>query len=114
MDDQMMGAARQGVGRVQDAFGGLTGDGAIQAQGKLNEALGSAQQAYGQLASGVRDVVGGGLDTVRGEIHDRLDTVERYVKDKPLPAVAVAATVGVVLGLLLRRRSRTIYLRDPR
>ncbi|PIB92122.1 CsbD family protein [Caulobacter sp. FWC2] len=114
MDDQVMGVAKQGVGRVQDAFGGLTGDGATQAKGKLNEAVGSAQQAYGQLASGMRDVVGGGLETVRGEIHDRLDTVESYVKGKPLPAVAIAATIGVVLGLLLRGRSKTVYLRDPR
>jgi ElaB/YqjD/DUF883 family membrane-anchored ribosome-binding protein len=108
-----MGVAKQGVGRIQDAVGGLTGDGATQAKGKLNEALGSAQQAYGQLASGVRDVVGGGLETVRSEIHDQLDTVETYVKDKPLPALAIAATVGIVLGLLLRG-SRTVYLRDPR
>lgn len=114
MDDQVMGVARQGMGRVQDAVGGLTGDGATQVKGKLNEAVGSAQQAYGQLASGVRDVVDSGLETVRGEIHDQLDTVESYVKSKPLPAVAIAASIGVVLGLLLRGRSKTIYLRDAR
>jgi uncharacterized protein YjbJ (UPF0337 family) len=114
MDDQVIGAAKQGVGRVQDAVGGLTGDGATQIKGKLNEAAGSAQQAYGQLTDGVRDALEGALETVRGEVHDHLDTVETYVKDRPLPAVAIAATIGIVLGLLLRGRSKTIYLREPR
>lgn len=114
MNDQVLGAAKQGVGRVQDAVGGLTGNGSTQIKGKLNEAAGSAQQAYGQLTDGVRDVLEDTLETVRGEIHARLDTVETYVKDKPLPAVAIAATLGIVLGLLLRGRSKTIYLRDPR
>ncbi|PLR27936.1 hypothetical protein SGCZBJ_06190 [Caulobacter zeae] len=114
MDDQVTGVARQGVGRVQDAVGGLTGDSATQIKGKLNQAAGGAQRAYGKLTDDVRDRLEGALDTVRGGVHERLDTVETYVKDKPLPAVAIAAAVGIVLGLLLRGRSRTVYLRDPR
>jgi ElaB/YqjD/DUF883 family membrane-anchored ribosome-binding protein len=86
MDEQIAGVTKQGLGRAQDAVGGLTGDGKTQAKGKLNEAAGA----------------------------DRLDAVEDYVTAKPLPAVAIAAAAGVVIGLLLRGRSRTIYLRDAR
>ncbi|PXA94779.1 hypothetical protein DMC25_00840 [Caulobacter sp. D4A] len=114
MDDQFTGAAREGVGRVQDAVGGLTGDSATQMKGKLNQAAGDVQQTYGKLSEGVRDTLEGALETVRGEVHERLDTIETYVKDRPLPALAIAAVAGIVLGLLLRGGSRTIYLRDPR
>ncbi len=36
------------------------------------------------------------------------------VVSKPLPAVAIAGVSGIVVGLLLRGRSKTIYLRDAR
>ena len=38
----------------------------------------------------------------------------KLAADAGMPAVAIAATLGIVLGLLLRGRSKTIYLRDPR
>ncbi|CAN5169657.1 hypothetical protein BH10PSE4_BH10PSE4_19010 [soil metagenome] len=114
MDDQVVGVARQGVGRMQDAVGGLTGNAEIQTQGKLNEALGTVQQVYGQARGGVKDAFEETLEGVRGQIHDQLDAVETYVISKPLPALAVAGAIGVVLGLLLRGHSKTVYLRDKR
>lgn len=91
-DERIEGMVRKGVGRVQDAFGGLTGDAATQVRGKINQATGSAQDAFGQAAE-----VGQGL----------LDDLEIYAKENPLPTLAVTLGVGVVLGLLLlggRRR----------
>lgn len=114
MDDQVVGVAKQGVGRVQDAVGGLTGNVETQAKGKLNEALGTVQQAYGQAKGGVKDAFEETLEGVRGQIHDQLDAVETYVVSKPLPAVAIAGAIGIVLGLLLRGHSKTVYLRDAR
>jgi uncharacterized protein YjbJ (UPF0337 family) len=55
MDDQVMGMAQQGMGRVQDAVGGLTGDAKTQAKGKLNEVAGAAREGFGHLKDGVRD-----------------------------------------------------------
>lgn len=114
MDEQIAGVTKQGLGRVQDAVGGLTGDGKTQAKGKLNEAAGAVQQAFGQLKGGAKDAFGDALQKTRAKVHDQLDAVEDYVTAKPLPAVAIAAAAGVVIGLLLRGRSRTIYLRDAR
>lgn len=114
MDDQVVGIARQGLGRMQDAVGGLTGDAALQGKGKINEAAGAAQHAFGEakssLLEAVDDVVGG----MRGELHAQLDTIENYVAERPLQALGIAAGVGLLLGLLLRGRSRTVYARAPR
>jgi uncharacterized protein YjbJ (UPF0337 family) len=112
MDDQVAGVARQGLGRVQDGLGGLTGDGQTQAKGKLNEAAGAVQQVFGQIKGGAKDAFEDALQKTRAEVHDRLDQVEGYVQQKPLPALAIAAAAGLVIGLLLRGRSQTIYLRE--
>lgn len=110
-----MGVAKQGVGRIQDAVGGLRGDGAAQAKSKLAEAVGGRPSSVRPVGRRVRDVLGGGLEAVRSEIHDHLDAVETYVKGEPLPAVAIAASVGIVLGLLSRADAAgTVYVRDPR
>lgn len=114
MDDQVMGVARQGLGRVQDAVGGLTGDAALQGKGKINAAAGAAQQALGEAKSSLLDAVEGLVGGVRDELHAQLDTVEGYVAKRPLQALGVAAGVGLLLGLLLRGRSHTVYARAPR
>jgi uncharacterized protein YjbJ (UPF0337 family) len=85
-DDRIEGAVRKGVGLVQDAVGGLTGDAATQVRGKLNQAAGSAQDAVGRA---------------RGAAQGLLDDVEGYAKENPLPALAIMLGVGVALGLLL-------------
>lgn len=114
MNEQVTGVANQGVGRVQDAVGGLTGNADLQAKGKIREAVGSVQQAFGEAKSSVKDAFEDRLDGVRGQVHEQLDMVETYVLSKPLPAVAIAGAIGIVVGLLLRGRSKTIYLRDAR
>jgi len=114
MDEQFTGMANKGVGRVEDAAGGLTGNAELQAKGKLKEAVGSVQQAFGEAKSSVKDALEDTLEGVRGQVHEQLDAVETYVVSKPLPAVAIAGAIGVVIGLLLSGRSKTIYLRDPR
>lgn len=114
MDDQVVGVAKQGLGRVQDAIGGLTGDPTLQGKGKINEAVGAAQHAFGDAKSSVLEAVDDIVGGVRGELHAQLDTLEGYVVTRPLQALGVAAGVGLLLGLLLRGRGRTVYTRAPR
>jgi len=114
MDDQVVGVAKQGLGRVQDAIGGLTGDAALQGKGKINEAAGAAQHAFGEAKSSLLEAVDEIVGGVRGELHAQLDTVEGYVAARPLQALGLAAGVGLLLGLLLRGRSHTVYTRAPR
>jgi uncharacterized protein YjbJ (UPF0337 family) len=70
------GGARDVVGKVKDAAGGMMGDAKTQIDGKLDQAAGMAQSAAGQVAD--------------------------HVKDSPLTALAIAGAVGFVLGRMGR------------
>ena len=127
-EDRIEGGVKQGVGHVQDAVGGLTGDDKTQAKGKVNEAAGSAQNAYGQVKDKAQDVAGQVKDKaqdVAGQVKDQLQgvtgqareraqdllgEVEDYVRAQPLQALAGGIGVGVILGLLLRGNGKTVYL----
>jgi uncharacterized protein YjbJ (UPF0337 family) len=91
-DDQIEGALRGGVGRVQDAFGGLTGDEGTQLKGKLNQAAGSIQNAYGKAR-----------EAAAGQAQDLLGEFGAFAKQQPLAAVGMGLGLGVVLGLLMAR-----------
>ena len=95
-DDRIEGGLKKGVGRVQDAFGGLTGDNEAQAKGKLNQATGAVQDAVGQVRERAGDLYG---------------DIEDYAKDQPLAALAVALGVGLILGFTLRGGRKTVYVR---
>ena len=86
-DDRVEGGVKKGVGRVEDAWGGLTGDAGTQAKGKVNQAAGAVQDVVGQAKDRAQDVYGG---------------VESYAKEQPVVALGVALGVGVILGFVLR------------
>lgn len=80
--EQVKGAMEKVAGKAQAFLGDLTGDEQLQAQGLARETAGQLQQTYG----------------------DALDTVSDFAKQKPLATVAVVAGLGLLVGLLLRRR----------
>ncbi len=43
------GKSKVAKGRVKDAVGGLTGDGSLQAEGKLDQVKGKIQDAFGKV-----------------------------------------------------------------
>ncbi|PHK93356.1 CsbD family protein [Pseudoroseomonas rhizosphaerae] len=73
-ENRVTGAARETVGRVQDAVGGLTGNRDYQARGMSNQMQGQAENALGQLCDNVRE--------------------------QPLTSLAIAAGIGYILGRL--------------
>ena len=81
-ENRAEGILRNVGGKVQDAFGGLTGDSSAQARGKVNQAAGQAQDAYGQA----------------------MDEVRSFASDQPVVALLSAMGVGVLLGFMLGRR----------
>ncbi len=85
-ENEIEGVLKEGVGHVQDAVGGATGDLDLQAQGKLNEAAGGAQKTAGRAAGQAREVV---------------EDVGALIAQRPYAAVGVAALVGLVIGLLI-------------
>lgn len=76
------GAAEDVVGKVQDGMGGLLGDGATQARGKVKQVAGQAQGYYGET----------------------LDTVRDLTADQPLIVILVASLIGFIGGALFSRR----------
>ncbi len=91
-DDRIEGAVREGVGHVQDAAGGLVGDQGTQIKGKLNQAAGSVQNAYGKAH--------GAAESQAKELYGEF---EDFAKRRPLTALGIGVSLGVVLGLLMRR-----------
>jgi uncharacterized protein YjbJ (UPF0337 family) len=73
-ENRVTGAARETVGRVQEAVGGLTGNRDYQARGAANQVQGQAENAIGQLTDNIRD--------------------------QPLTSIAIAAGIGYILGRL--------------
>jgi uncharacterized protein YjbJ (UPF0337 family) len=75
MNEQVTGVANQGVGRVQDAVGGLTGHADLQAKGKIKEAVGTVQQAFGEAKGSVKDAFEDTLEGLQGQVQEQLDAV---------------------------------------
>jgi ElaB/YqjD/DUF883 family membrane-anchored ribosome-binding protein len=86
---------REGVGHVQDAVGGLVGDNPTQIKGKLNEAAGSMQKTYGEVS-----------DAVTHRAKDLFSEFEGLAKARPLAAVGIGVSLGLLCGLLVTRRDR--------
>ncbi|MCB2254027.1 CsbD family protein [Pseudomonas chlororaphis] len=80
--EQIKGAVGTAAGKAQGAVGELLDDSQMRLEGAAREAAGQLQQSYG----------------------DALDNVSRFVREKPLASVALLAGVGLLAGLLLRRR----------
>ncbi len=79
--DQVVGAAQNAAGRVQDAAGALAGDPMTQVDGKVLQMRGQARGVYGDLRNSLSHLAG----------------------DRPAAALGLALGVGVLLGLLAAR-----------
>jgi ElaB/YqjD/DUF883 family membrane-anchored ribosome-binding protein len=82
------GAANTTAGKVQDAIGAIKGDLKMQAEGKMRQVRGKAQQVYGRVSE-------------RTELAST--QADEFIRTRPYEAVAIAAGVGLLLGLLIRR-----------
>lgn len=87
-ETRAQGAANTTAGKVQDAIGALRGDLKMQAEGKIRQVRGAAQEAYGKVSE-------------RAQV-TRSDADE-FIRTRPYEALAIAAGVGLLLGLLIRR-----------
>jgi len=96
-DDRIIGAAREGIGHVQDGFGGLTGDARTQAQGKINEAKGAVQKSVGYA----KDVAAEGFAQARDGAVDAYDQVDRFLRERPIVGVGIGLALGALIGILI-------------
>lgn len=87
-ETRAQGAANTTAGKVQDALGAIKGDLKMQAEGKMRQAKGKAQEVYGRVAE-------------RTEL--TASDVDQFIRTRPYEAVGIAAGVGLLIGLLVRR-----------
>ena len=82
-DDRIEGAMREGVGHVQDAVGGLTGDGRMQLEGKLNQAAGQVRNVY----------AGKARDAATSQGPGRAGRVRSVREEAPVRRVGISAGI---------------------
>ncbi|MDQ1080596.1 CsbD family protein [Pseudoroseomonas cervicalis] len=73
-ENRFTGAARETVGRAQEAVGAFTNNRDTQARGQVNQIQGQAENFMGQLCDNVRE--------------------------QPMTSLAIAAGIGYILGRL--------------
>jgi uncharacterized protein YjbJ (UPF0337 family) len=81
--NRIEGTAKEAVGKVEDAAGGLLGDPETQAAGKINQAVGNLQSTYGKVSDEIRDAAG---------------SVIEATSEQPVIALLITLTVGFLLG----------------
>jgi uncharacterized protein YjbJ (UPF0337 family) len=80
--NQAEGTIRNVAGKAEETVGSMTGDTTTEMRGKMREVAGQAQHAMGDAMKGVRD----------------------FASDQPIMAVALAAGIGFIAGMLVARR----------
>jgi len=103
MSDRIEGAVREGLGRVQDGLGGLTGDAKTQAEGKVNEAVGSLQRTYGRATEQAQ----GALHRTRDNAEAAYTDIDRYLRRQPVVSLVIGVGLGLLLALSLQGRRQT-------
>jgi uncharacterized protein YjbJ (UPF0337 family) len=129
-ENEIKGAASDALGKVKDGVGGLTGDTAMQVEGKMDQAAGKLQgklgaaedqlgDAAGTIADKASEYAGRAGATLRdaaeaarrgaGQAGETVfDTgarageyVGRTVRDQPLLSLIGVAAIGYAIGFLI-------------
>ncbi|MDD2877666.1 MAG: CsbD family protein [Acidiphilium sp.] len=117
-ENEIEGAAKDIGGKIKDGIGGLTGDEALQAEGKADQVAGTAQKLYGAA----KESIGAAADaaseafsshkphceaTGNPYVEDNLLTrASEMAKAQPLLAMLGTAVAGYALAVLFHGRSR--------
>lgn len=111
--DRLAGSAKDAAGKVEGAFGNLTGDTETQIAGRAREAAGTVQNLYGQAKDAARDIGDAATNVAKDAIDKGSDVyadgsraVAAQVKDNPLGALLIAGGIGFALAMILTRPPR--------
>ncbi|EGG75666.1 putative general stress response protein [Gluconacetobacter sp. SXCC-1] len=85
------GVVDQGIGRIKDAAGGLTGNMGMQAEGKVDQLAGMARQEFADLYE---------------EGEGKVERAVTFVRERPLFSLAIAGVLGTILGLVFIPRRK--------
>ena len=93
-ENRVAGTAKNYGGKVEEAFGRVTGDAKHQVQGAMKQAEGTIQDMYGKAV----DSAGETMDAVKKSASSFEDTLRRMIEDKPYTSVAIALGIGWLVG----------------
>lgn len=74
--DRIEGKLEEGKGNLKQAWGDVTGDDKLKAEGMMDEAKGKSQGFLGDIKNKIEDVV----DDVRDAVDDATNDVERKTR----------------------------------
>jgi len=119
-ENQSEGAAKVVLGEFETAAGEAFGDDRLQASGIVRQVSGHAQEAVGS----VQEVLGKVADQARaaastaseayGRASDAARDLSQRVEEQPFVSLALAAAVGLLVGLLIAGRGPKIVYVRPR
>jgi uncharacterized protein YjbJ (UPF0337 family) len=112
-NDRIAGAVKDAAGKVEGAFGDLTGDAETQASGRVREAAGTVQNLYGQAKDAAKDAGDAAVSFAKDAYDNSGDTfrdgsqaVAKQVRENPIGALLVAGGIGFALAMLMTRPPR--------
>ena len=97
-EDRIAGTAKNFGGKVQEAYGTVTGDTGAEFTGKLRQAEGRAQDLYGQA----KDALSDATRIAQESAAEARDIVREYVEERPYTVAVAALAVGFLLGRMSR------------
>ncbi|WP_157666615.1 DUF883 family protein [Bordetella genomosp. 13] len=71
---------------------------------RMQAKLGETRAAFDALSSSAGDLAQEARQCAESYMHEARECAENYVHERPMQALAAAAGVGMVVGLLLARR----------
>ena len=109
--DRFKGQVQDTAGRVQAAVGDVTGDKSLEAEGVARQVGGQAQDLYGAAKGQLKDATGR-ISDAAGDAYEQsgdyvqrgADAVTKSVKEYPLSALLLAASLGFLASLLMQGR----------
>jgi ElaB/YqjD/DUF883 family membrane-anchored ribosome-binding protein len=87
--------AQAQIARLRQQVEGLMRD---RVQPTVSDYAGRANEAMGSASSAMR----GAVDSASGVVRDQAEMVSGRVKEQPLVALLIAATVGWIIGRVMR------------
>ncbi|GAN87648.1 CsbD family protein [Komagataeibacter intermedius] len=91
IENKAEGIMDEGVGRLKDAAGGLTGNMGMQAEGKVDQLAGMARQEFADLYE---------------EGEGKVERAVTFVRERPLFSLGIAAALGTIVGLIFMPRRK--------
>src|ERR1700704_4758450 len=96
--DRVEGTVKNMGGKLEEGFGGATGDVKSQVEGTVKQAVGTAQDLYGQA----RESAGEAAAVVPRQGGSFEEMIRENVETRPYTAVAIALALGWFIGRLGR------------